>query len=477
MTAVTGDPQVLRTSASALSARSSELRRAAESVRSQSRVAGSGWQGTAAVRFAAASGQAHRALAATGERLSRVARATDRYADELDSAQGRARGLQRRHDLAERDLTTRTRAAASASRGPGSPDPRDLESAAELVRGLATALGGVAAEQAAAARRFRSVLEESGPGPDVLGWRSGAFAAARATSKTIKLVRQVRSVVSFLKHLNLARSALKSGDLLLRSRALEDAVGLVRKMVHGPFSRFAGPARGLSVTARFLAKLSPAATVYRGVTDAITGGGYTGWRGNTTRVLGGLAAAAAVVGSTPAVAFPPVAIGVAAALLCYNAWKAGNWIYDNRAQLRTAAVTTYRAAKYVGDQLIRAHVAAFRRGVSLATSFAHLHERVWQAGLRKSGLALDGVATISPAALGALRRAKESGAAWRQTVSRIPKQLGPLPVVPGAVDRFKDSWPVKDSCPDARYWPNWAPSPLLKTAYPLVCQTWFGAAG
>jgi uncharacterized protein YukE len=477
VTAVAGDPQALRVSARTLSDRSAHLHEAARTVRRHARRTDSAWQGTASVRFVAASGRAVRALGAAGDGLSEIAAATQRYASELDSAQRRAGELARRRDAAEQDLRIARCAPDGRGSGTGRRDPDPVAVAAALVRALTSAGEDVVHEQVAAARRFRSVLDRSHLGPDILSWVDDATAPARAIGKAVKVIRQVDTYASFLRHLAGARQALEVRDLWRQVRHLRGAGEQLRKITHGPFSHLAGPARRLSRAARLLAKLTPALTFYRGVSDAATGAGYTGWRGTTTRVLGGLAAGAAIVGVTPIVAYPPVGLTVGGILLAHNAWKAGNWAHDHRAQLRSAAVKTYRAARRVGEQIVRTQVAAFRRGVSLARSFAHLHQEVWKAGVRKSGVLLQGVATISPDALGALRRAGESGARWRQELSGVPKTLGPVAVRPGPVDRLTEFWKDRETCPGARFWPSWAPSPLLKPVYPLVCRASFGAGG
>lgn len=76
------------------------------------------------------------------------------------------------------------------------------------------------------------------------------------------------------------------------------------------------------------------------VPDTIDGGGYSGWRGGTTRVLAGAAVVGtigAVVVAAPAAA--TVGLGAAAA---YQLWTIGNTVYDNRKEIGRALSRTWR---------------------------------------------------------------------------------------------------------------------------------------
>ncbi|MDO5739322.1 MAG: hypothetical protein Q4P07_04150 [Ornithinimicrobium sp.] len=68
--------------------------------------------------------------------------------------------------------------------------------------------------------------------------------------------------------------------------------------------------------------------------DLQDGGGYTGWRGETTKFFAGLA----VVGipASFVVLAPPVALTGITMTASYSVWMSGNWIYDNRGRIADA---------------------------------------------------------------------------------------------------------------------------------------------
>jgi hypothetical protein len=71
-------------------------------------------------------------------------------------------------------------------------------------------------------------------------------------------------------------------------------------------------------------------TVLSGGMDVVTGGGYDGARGVTTRILGGAGALGGAALLTGALASNPIGWTVAAgAVLAYSAWSAGNFVYDH----------------------------------------------------------------------------------------------------------------------------------------------------
>jgi len=93
-------------------------------------------------------------------------------------------------------------------------------------------------------------------------------------------------------------------------------------------------------------------TVVSGVVDVVTGGGYDGARGVTTRVAGAagaIGAGALLASSAGLIALGPIGLGIAgAAVLAYGAWSLGNYVYDN-----WGAITDFtgRAAGWVGDRV------------------------------------------------------------------------------------------------------------------------------
>lgn len=85
--------------------------------------------------------------------------------------------------------------------------------------------------------------------------------------------------------------------------------------------------------------------------DVVQGGGYDGGRGVATRVLAGGAvvgvAAAMIVGGPVVGAVGMTAYGA------YQAWTIGNTIYDNRHQIKAAAVRTWEQGKRLAGDATR----------------------------------------------------------------------------------------------------------------------------
>lgn len=92
---------------------------------------------------------------------------------------------------------------------------------------------------------------------------------------------------------------------------------------------------GLGKVGRILGRAFLPVTIATGLWDAVTGGGYEGWRGWATRAfgLGGAAGAGALL--LAGAALGPVGVAVAGgAVLLYGAWSLGNYVYDHWGQIR-----------------------------------------------------------------------------------------------------------------------------------------------
>ncbi|WP_024286243.1 hypothetical protein [Cellulomonas sp. KRMCY2] len=137
-------------------------------------------------------------------------------------------------------------------------------------------------------------------------------------------------------------------------------------------------------------------TVVTGVADVVTGGGYDGSRGLTTRVAGAagaVGAGALLASSAGLIALGPVGLGIAgAAVLAYGVWSLGNYVYDN-----WGAITDFtgRAAGWVGDRFSDAADWAGDRvsdaGQALSTARGWAGDRLSDAG-DAVGSAVDAVA-------------------------------------------------------------------------------------
>lgn len=102
--------------------------------------------------------------------------------------------------------------------------------------------------------------------------------------------------------------------------------------------------------------------------DMQDGGGYDGWRGRTTRTLAG----AALVGvpltyTTPL--FPPVGLVAIGTVSTYQAWMAGNWVYDHRTQIVQAGRSVLERAPAVRRTVDRAATRALVGAVGRAQRF------------------------------------------------------------------------------------------------------------
>lgn len=474
MTAVAGDPQALRAAARTLSGRAISVQHASREVGSRARLAHAGWQGTAAVRFVAASDHAVRALRTTGARLGEVAGATERYATELEAAQRRVVELERRQDSAEQELRRRRHAAesdAGAGSG-GSGNDADLQAAAAMVRALAQLADGAAAQQAAAARCYRDALERAGVGR-LESWVGDVGALAEGVRKSIRTIKRTASTASFFQHL---RYAAKSAEDWVRVLYAREAGEILDKLLHGPAAPYVHAAHWIAIPARVLVKATPPLTLDRGLNDLLTGGGYSGWRGTTTRVLGGLAALGAAAAMTPAVVVPQVGIPAAVFMTVYDAWKTGNWIYDHRSEIAAGARSLAHGIARGATSVVDAQVKGWLTAASAARSYYAFHVRAARTIARRLSPDLEGVATLAPGTISRLRGARRSGDTLRRLLADVPKPLGPVPLRSSPIDRLSRRWRRGlDRC-RSPFWPAGPMSRPLGTVPPLVCTAWSGAS-
>lgn len=156
--------------------------------------------------------------------------------------------------------------------------------------------------------------------------------------------------------------------------------------------------------------------MYDAAGTVVDGGGYDGWRGGVSRVLG-----AGAVMAAPATfsAIPPVALAGAVTLGAYTAWMTGNWVYDNRGRIVDAGRTAVRVGRRAG----RAVGSAVEGGLRIAGSAV-------ERGVRATGSAVrDGLREAGEASRALQRRASmgAAGVAFRTGQA-----------VDGAIGRLRD---------------------------------------
>lgn len=427
MTVIGGSPESLRTSARLLSSRSGDLQSAAQAVRQHTEQAISSWQGTAALRFAAQSRQAAGALASTGERLDQLATATNVYAGQLDSSQQRVRTLSGQRDEARTELAkARLRASAALTAGSSGSVGRDcgVADAERRVRVLGGQVEQVAAEQLAQARGLATALRSLDPRPLVPDWMHDAIVDGTVVAKTTKAVTKAWLFVSFTRHVRLARQALRLGDLATYQSRVQAAAQAVELVMWGKPGRWTRVLPGpVERTVRLGGRFFLPGTVAVGVHDAVTGGGYQGWRAGVTRVLGGTAALGAGTLLLGAAGLPLVTLAAPAALAvltAYTAWTAGNFAWDHRAQIARFGRQVWRGgvAMWRAQQRIEGRAA-----MALAKTTVRVRQAT-KAGITRARRAAQRVqGRVTPV----LARAQD---ALRKKVGpiRVPIQLPLIPV-------------------------------------------------
>lgn len=167
-------------------------------------------------------------------------------------------------------------------------------------------------------------------------------------------------------------------DALGKARELATFLRLLQASRMGRLADPAALAKALDVfrfgsksgLSGIMGKLFLPLTIVDGVIDAFSGGGYDGWRGTITHLLGGFGAAGAlgllVGGSALVASFPLLAGAAATAVTAYGLWSAGNWMVDNFDSVRDGATRAWGA---VTENASRAWEGA-SRGVESALGWA-----------------------------------------------------------------------------------------------------------
>ncbi len=170
--------------------------------------------------------------------------------------------------------------------------------------------------------------------------------------------------------LRLAVHYARSADLAVRAALVDDARLAAQWVLTG--------ARAGRAVSRFAVVKTPLVVWLTAVPDVVTGGGYGGRRGMTTRVLAGAALPASVGVFVP----HPLVIGASLAVLgAYSLWSAGNILYDHRG-----------VPARVGSELHRAGRAGAQRlaGLVRRTQEATDDALAWARERIDDGLALAG---------------------------------------------------------------------------------------
>lgn len=307
----------------------------------------SGWSGLAALEAGRARESWARSLRVVVDPLEEVASWLAAFAEEVDTAQQRIRGwVERRQewaaetawvdlliatadDLARPALVRRRDELVSLARAAEREVDAGEAELRESAAALAERLDGLGSEPAS------TVLRE------VHQLKGAVMQAGRAAVTLLASGHVLRLAVHY------ARSA----DLAVRAALLDDARLAARWVMTG--------ARAGRAASRFAVVKTPLVVWLTAVPDVVTGGGYGGRRGMTTRLL----AAAALPASVGVFVPHPLVIGASLAVLgSYTLWTAGNLAYDHRRLPARVGSELHRAGRAGAERLVgvvrRTHQAA-----------------------------------------------------------------------------------------------------------------------
>lgn len=284
---------------------------------------------------------------------------------EVAAAQNHLRNLERDIAAVGRDLSAEQSALQRAKQG--------LEDVRDDARAAGRTAAGLVREAADNSWRDRGLLGTVASLFDAAGVQVG-LAAFMAITKALLGKDALAFVTAVVK----------------RADDLEDVTKkfLARRpeIITKALSKLKAPARLLGAASRVTSVLGRIAwplTVFSGFKDLITGGGYDGWRGTVTRVLGGVAVAgglvlgaAAIFGAAAlgVVGSPVVLAGAAIAVTAYGLWSAGNAVVDNWDTIRgwgeSAAGGVQRAYDSATSRLADAGEGIAKRALSIGRGFS-----------------------------------------------------------------------------------------------------------
>lgn len=327
MSALALSPGELRLAATALGRESDELRRLAALARCTVAEPDT-WSGVAAA--AQRSGQLvwARLLMESVAPLDDLGDLLVRFAAEVEEGQDRIRRWMARKDEAVRELLDVERLLRSADEAVRVELERRAQQARQLIEQARAHVAEAEEWLRGRADELAAIVADSWPASLVqdltsLGQvRKGVKGLARAWQVALGSRELVRLAVQFARETGVA-----ARKTLTETTRLAALVALRSPKAMSFAGRFVHPAAFVVLTG------------VGAVTDVITGGGYDGWRGATTRVLGGAALLALPALAVP---FPPAVAAGGIVLTVYTAWTAGNLIYDNRVILARVGQFTLR---------------------------------------------------------------------------------------------------------------------------------------
>ncbi|MFF1528199.1 hypothetical protein [Cellulomonas sp. NPDC058312] len=278
------------------------------------------------------------ALTAYANRVEEIAEEAAVIRRRQDAASTLLRSLHRAPETTTAAARTRWRDACDDASDTVRAGDRQLQDLADQRRAADTRLRGQIDPVRAVDWDLAGVVSVPAPvraaGPSV-GVPDGAVRLAQVGKDTVQLGSKARAYRQFVRSgfapvAGRPRAALREGA--------KAAAALRRFCFGGEGSGVLARMRvpGAAVVGRAFLPV----TIYSGVSDALTGGGYSGGRGAATRALGavGAAGATALLASSMAptlgagaLALGPVGLAVAgAAVLAYGAWSLGNLVWDHR---------------------------------------------------------------------------------------------------------------------------------------------------
>lgn len=303
--------------------------------------AAAGWSGLAALQQQAREEEWARMLCALDDPLEELAGLVAGFADQVEDSQQTIRHWLTRGAEAAREEADLQRLVALADELTRPPLERRLQDARWLVDQARQRVAQVEEELRQRAEQLAARVADSWPVRLLreLAWIRDVGQATIDLYSTGRMLAPISAVVQHA--VAAARATDVQARALLQGRMSQAVLALQRSFL---------PAGRLM---RFLPVLSgPVGTTLSysisGAADLFTGGGYTGWRGGVTRVLGGLAVPASI-----ALWFPPATFVSAAVLGTYTAWTAGNVIVDNRHNIARFGRQAAQAARLAATALDR----------------------------------------------------------------------------------------------------------------------------
>jgi hypothetical protein len=367
-----------------------------------------GWSGLAALQAGHARESWARSLGVVVDPLEELASWVSSFAEEVDAAQHDIRTWRERHQAWAAETARMEVLLATAD---DQVRPVLMRRRDELLALARTAEQQIDATESQV-REAAGVLAERLDGL----WSDPASTVLQEVHQLRGAVVQAgRAGVTLLASGHVLRLAVhyaRSADLAVRAALLDDARLAARWVMTG-----ASAGRAVS---RFAVVKTPVLVWLTAVPDVMTGGGYGGRRGMTTRLLAGAALPASVGVFVP----HPLAIGASLAVLgAYSLWSAGNLLYDHR-----------RVPARVGSELHRAGRSGAARltGVVRSAREAADDTLAWARDRLDDGLGLLGKEVNSAADVVGAPVAAPPPAVEQPRLPAVPAQqivpVGPLAV-------------------------------------------------